>query len=161
MKKKRTSFLLLLFSVLLLVGFSPPNTENKNITNNNSLIVYADETIPQVFTEDISAYKQSIIDYMDTYGLFKDSETERNTLITNLGGALSDLNSLLNYGIYCIESLMMSLSILVIAITGFSYLNSGRGNLINFIKSKQKLSNAFLAIVFVTNVYKCFCRAFS
>lgn len=157
MKIKKLNIIMFLFLLLIMVGFSPPYN-NLNI-NNSKLVVYAENlqgtgnTVEYNDTDFVNSVKA----YIAKYNLFKDKNGDNKTametqLVTNLDASIGRFNKYLDTIVNATKVVMTSLCVLTIAIIGWKYMNSGTGNLIDFIKSKDKLYNTALAMVFVIGI---------
>lgn len=154
MKVKKLNIIMFLFLLLIMVGFSPPY--NNLSINNSQLLVYA-ENIQGTGTSieyNDTDFVNSVKAYIAKYNLFKDKDGKNKTemesqLITNLDASIGRFNKYLDTIVNSTKVLMTSLCVLTIAIIGFKYMNSGTGNLLDFIRSKDKLYNTALAMVFV------------
>ena len=146
MKLKKTYFTIFLFSLLLLVGFSPPYSNdgiNINFINNTA---YADTLNDEQFSNAVKAYIQA------NSLTIANNETALNTLTKNLDNSIGVLNKYLDSIFKAAELSMAALSVFAITWIGFEYMTKGSGSLITYVKGREKLSNAFLAIVFVFTI---------
>lgn len=146
MKLKKTYFTIFLFSLLLLVGFSPPYSNdgiNINFINNTA---YADTLNDEQFSNAVKAYIQA------NSLTIANNEAALNTLTKNLDNSIGVLNKYLDSIFKAAELSMAALSVFAIAWIGFEYMTKGSGSLITYVKGREKLSNAFLAIVFVFTI---------
>lgn len=132
----------LLLCLLFLIGFSPQN--NRYFTNT----VYAETTIAPRVTD-------SALDNLDTSGLsstldnlelIKDNTTGMKDNILDSVELISTVLSSISTGM---SGFALALSVVVIARIGFKIMNSGQGDIFQFIKQKKDVSNAIVCILFI------------
>ena len=105
MKLKKTYFTIFLFSLLLLVGFSPPYSNdgiNINFINNTA---YADTLNDEQFSNAVKAYIQA------NSLTIANNEAALNTLTKNLDNSIGVLNKYLDSIFKAAELSMAALSV--------------------------------------------------
>lgn len=151
MKKKFLYINLLILLFLSIVNFSPQGSSTL------LPVVYAEEIESVLgttnkdgtFVNGVSGdgFGTQLGDYLNggTSGTQQDKEKMKNNMLSSVALISKTLASLTK----TISGFALMLSVVIVAIIGFKVINSGQGNVLQFIKQKKEISNAIICILFI------------
>ena len=138
MKNKFFNLNCLLLLFLFLIGFSP---QSNNLFLNS---VYAEEV-----TSGLNNITHDNFESALNTELSGDKFNSKDVTVTNIIAGVKLLQTNLESIATAMSGFALALSVVIIAKIGFKIINSGRGDVITFMKQRKDISNAIICILFI------------